>query len=90
MEDIMLLVMGKTGLKIENTPYRKTFLYFFGLSEVNHKERKGHLLSLIIVKSGSILIATLLEEMKSGVIKPDVAVNDDFACRDESKVLAHF
>ena len=72
-------------MKVEKSPYRKTLLDYFGLSEVNHKKRKGYLLALILLKNGYLLIETLVEEMK-----PVVAVKDIFACRDKSKVITYF
>ena len=81
-DDIKLVVIGKPWLKNREDYILKKFIDFFGLSKVIRKERKGKLLSLKLLESENSLIATLVEE-----IKPVVAVKDDFACRNISKIL---
>ena len=57
----------------------------FGLSDFNRKERERNSLPITFLKNEKPLMATLMEEMKQVV-----AVKDDFAFRDKSKVIAFF
>ena len=84
-EDIKLVVTRIFGLESwEHSMFKNTF-HIFGLSQVNHKERKRYLLQLIFQKRGNLSIATIVEE-----IKLVLAYKDDLECRDKSKIIAYF
>ena len=83
-EDIKLAVMRKPGFENrEDSILKITSTFLTKRSQLQGTERK--LLPLIPHKNGNPLIATLVEDMK-----PAVAVKDDFAYRDKSKVIAYF
>ena len=80
----MLVVIGKPQLANREDSILKNNALLF-LDYQKSISRNGKNSSLILLKSGKRLIATLMEDME-----PVVKEKDDFCCRYKSKTLAHF
>ena len=85
MADIKIVVMGKPGFENwEDCILKNTSLLFRTIrNPLQGTERI--VVNNVTSQKQKFLIVTLVEDMK-----PVVAVKKDFACRDESKVMACF